>query len=443
VVVVAVHVLMTGTVAAAASRVVGRRDDPPRPPGGSAVILEDDAAIVIQDDDGAPACGYLAHTMIARLRALDPFRADMLLAAFLLVEGLLEVVVLVPGRGPRDGLMALAVAGLAACAAVRRRRPVVAAVVGTLLFAAYPLLGQEYIDHLISPFFVALLLIYGIGRHLDGRVVWVVTAFAAVAMAAFTAIEGTDDTLGNYVLGVGGLVVAPVLVGRVIRHRARLNQALREKAARLERERADRAAAAALDERARIAGELHDVVAHALSAMVVQASGARRLAERDPARAADAFQTVETSGREALTEIRRLLGVLRRDDEELALAPQPSLRHVGSLVRKIEAAGLPVQLEVEGEQQDLPFGVDLTAYRVVQEALGGALDHGHAGHARVRLRYGVDHVELEVRDDGRAAERPLLGVRERVALSGGQLRAGARRDGGHVVRARLPLGGAA
>ena len=177
--------------------------------------------------------------------------------------------------------------------------------------------------------------------------------------------------------------------------------------------------------------------------MVVQASGARRLAERDPARATDAFLAVETSGREALTEIRRLLGVLRRDDEELALAPQPSLRHVASLLRKVEAAGLPVELAVEGDERELPIGIDLTAYRVVQEALGGALEHGHAGHAQVRLNYAADHVDLEVADDGGAPDRPLLGIRERVVLSGGQLRAGARRDGGHVVRARLPTGGSA
>ena len=177
--------------------------------------------------------------------------------------------------------------------------------------------------------------------------------------------------------------------------------------------------------------------------MVVQASGARRLAERDPARASDAFLAVETSGRETLTEIRRLLGVLRHDDEELALAPQPSLRHVGSLLRKVEAAGLPVELAVEGDERELPIGVDLTAYRVVQEALGGALEHGHAGRAQVRLSYAAGHVDLEVADDGATPARPLLGIRERVVLSGGQLRAGARRDGGHVVRARLPTGGAA
>ena len=148
--------------------------------------------------------------------------------------------------------------------------------------------------------------------------------------------------------------------------------------------------------------------------MVVQASGARRLAERDPARAGDAFLAVEQSGREALTEIRGLLGVLRREDEELALAPQPSLRHLATLVRKAQAAGLPVELEVEGDARDLPIGVDLTGYRVVQEALGGALEPGQAGRARVRVRYENDFVELEVTDDGGVDARPLPGIRERV-----------------------------
>jgi signal transduction histidine kinase len=399
--------------------------------------------IVMEEDDPRAGPGYRCRTMLARLRAMDPYRADLLLASVLLVEGLLEVFVLLPDETPNHGLVAVLVAGLAGCVAIRRRLPAVAAMVGMLIFCAYPALGDEYTEHLVSPFFVALLLIYGIGRHIEGRTVWAVTAYAAVVMSLFTALEQTDDTVGNYLLSIGALVVAPVLIGRVIRNRAQLNQALREKAERLEHERADRAAAAALEERTRIAGELHDVVAHALSGMVVQASGARRLAERDPARAAEAFQAVETSGREALTEIRRLLGVLRRDDEELALAPQPSLRHVGSLVKRLEAAGLPVELGIEGEQRDLPIGIDLTAYRVVQEALGGALEHGHAGRAQVKLRYGADHVELVVVDDGDAPDRPLLGIRERVTLSGGQLRAGARRDGGHVVRARLPLGGPA
>jgi signal transduction histidine kinase len=295
----------------------------------------------------------------------------------------------------------------------------------------------------VSPFFATLLVLYGVGRHLEGRAVWLLTAYGVAAMWLATALDNFEDELTNYVLSAVALIFGPVLLGRVLRNRARLNATLREKAERLEGERAERAAAAAEDERARIAGELHDVVAHALSAMVVQASGARRLAGRDPARAGEAFLAVETSGREALTEIRRLLGVLRREDDELALAPQPSLRHVSSLVRRFESAGLRIELAVEGEAADVPIGIDLTAYRVVQEALGGALEHGHAGLARVKVSYGAEHIELEVADDGGAPARPLLGIRERVTLLGGQLRAGARRDGGHVVRARLPLGGPA
>jgi signal transduction histidine kinase len=152
---------------------------------------------------------------------------------------------------------------------------------------------------------------------------------------------------------------------------------------------------------------------------------------------------VEDTGREALTEIRRLLGVLRREDEDLALAPQPSLRHVGSLVGRVRAAGLPVDLVVEGDARELPAGVDLTAYRVLQGALRAALEEGRAGHANVRLRYAGDRVLLEVGDDGAAGERRLPGVPERVALYGGQLRSVARDGGGHVVRARLPVEGAA
>jgi signal transduction histidine kinase len=228
-----------------------------------------------------------------------------------------------------------------------------------------------------------------------------------------------------------------------MRHRAQLHETLRAKAAALEAERAERARTVAADERTRIAGELHDVVAHALSAMVVQAGGARRLAERNPAQAGVAFGAVESTGREALAEIRTLLGVLRREDEEIALAPQPSLRHLDGLVRRAQAAGLPVELTVDGEARELPPGVDLTAFRLVQAALTGALEQGAAGHAQVTVRYAPDAVELEVLDDGAGTDdRPLLGVRERVGLYGGRLHAGRRRSGGHAVRAQLPVGGA-
>jgi signal transduction histidine kinase len=231
-----------------------------------------------------------------------------------------------------------------------------------------------------------------------------------------------------------------MLFGQALRNRTRLNRALHNRAERAEQERAAAADAAALEERTRIAGDLHDVVAHALSAMTVQAAAARRMAERDPARAEASFAVVENTGREALTELRRLLGVLRREDEELALAPQPSLAHVRSLIQRATAAGLRVELRIDGEPTALPAGVDLTAYRLVQEALRRAREGGHAARATVRVTYADGEVRIEVVDDGAPEDRRLLGLRERVAVYGGELKASAAEGGGWRVAARLPVG---
>jgi signal transduction histidine kinase len=236
-----------------------------------------------------------------------------------------------------------------------------------------------------------------------------------------------------------------MLAGRVVRSRAELNRLLRARAETSRARRARAAADAVAEERARIAAELHDVVAHALSAMVIQAGAARRGVRDDPGRARGAFEAVEGTGREALAEIRRLLGVLRRGDEDLALAPQPSLEHLSALVSRARAAGLAV--DVRDERPDraaapLAAGVDLTAYRVLQAALGSATNGGGARSANVRIRYAGDMVLLEVRDDGAGLRRDLRGVRERVSLYGGELHAGPSR-GGHALVARLPVGSAA
>jgi len=154
------------------------------------------------------------------------------------------------------------------------------------------------------------------------------------------------------------------------------------------------------------------------------------------------FAAVEASGRESLAELRRLLGVLRREDEDLALAPTPSLAHVDALVARVRAAGLPVDVRLDGAPVALPAGVDLTAYRVVQEALREALEEGRAGRAAVRVRYEDGAVVVEVRDDGHGEAAPgrrLLGMRERVQLVGGELDVGVPREGGHRLRARLPF----
>jgi len=381
--------------------------------------------------------------MLARMRALDPFKADLLLAVVFLVEALGELILLVPDSAKHQWAVVIIFVVEAFALAIRRRYTVIAVLLVMPVQVVGNELGPEYVDHLVMPFFVVLLMLYTIGRHLEGRTMVALAVYALAWMLGANATDDYNDGLFDYLVTAALLVGGPIIIGRIVRHRSRLHLTLRAKKERLERERVISAAAAAEQERARIAAELHDVVAHALSAMVVQASGARRLADRNPERAGEAFLAVERSGREALTEIRGLLGVLRREDEELALAPQPSLRHVNTLVHKAQAAGLPVEVEIEGEARELPIGIDLTAYRVIQEALGGAVEPGQAGGARVRLHYTADHVEVEVADDGGTAARPLQGIRERVALSGGQLRAGTRRDGGHVVRARLPLGGAA
>jgi signal transduction histidine kinase len=247
-------------------------------------------------------------------------------------------------------------------------------------------------------------------------------AVALIAVAATAAIAFYAGAHGSEPLLVAWLaVLAAAVVARGVRARP---------SARAE---------VAVDERERIAGELHDVVAHSVSAMVVQAGAARRRTGGD---AREALEAVEGTGREALSELRRLHGVLHREDEP-PLAPQPSLAGIAGLVSRVRLADLEVHLRVEGDARPLPVGVDLTAYRVVELALESALAAAGARRADVRVAYGTDDVVVEVRDDGRQLVRPLAGVRERVALYGGELHAGLRSGGGHGVRARLPLEGAA
>jgi signal transduction histidine kinase len=289
--------------------------------------------------------------------------------------------------------------------------------------------GDDLGSQLVGPFFVLLFVSYSVGAHAEGRELIagaaVLIGGGAIAVRLDNPPGGADDLFFAATILTGG----PLLVGRLVRARMRLNRALHEKAAAVERDRAARAADAVVEERARIAGELHHLVSDALVSMIGQAGAAEQLVRAKPAVAERAFASVEETGREALSEIRQLLGVLRRDDEELALAPQPSLTHVRDLVARARASGLAVELEVEGDQAPLPAGVDLTAYRVIQEALAAP----HARRATVRLRYGADQVALEIADLGDA--RPeLLGIRERVELYGGDLVA----EPG-AVRARLPL----
>jgi signal transduction histidine kinase len=400
---------------------------------------------VREDDDSRPRARYgggvkVWHTLVARGRSLSPLTADVMLAVAFAAWCVVEAFVLVDvSSGDRWVIYAICLVQ-AVGLALRRQVPLVTVATiygGFLAFSTY---GPEVNDELIAPFFVVLFAAYSLGANAEGRELLAGVALATVLSVFSLQVAQTSDLPDDYVFIAIVLVGGPLLLGRIVRHRSRLNRALREKARQLEQERSARAEQAVLEERTRIAGEMHDVVAHALSAMVVQAGAARRLVDRDPERAGEAFAAVEGTGREALTEIRMLLGVLRREDEDLALAPQPSLAHVSTLVRRSQAAGLPVTLRVEGEARPLPAGVDLTAYRVLQEALTSALDPGTAGRAEIVLRYTDERIEVEVRDDGSGeSSRRLLGMRERVALYGGELRT-THADDGHAVWARLPVG---
>ena len=236
--------------------------------------------------------------------------------------------------------------------------------------------------------------------------------------------------------------------GRVVRSRSRLTAELHEVTVQAGEAREGEAARAVAEERRRIAREMHDVVAHSVSMMVVQAGGARRILERDPARAVAAAELIERTGREALVEMRTLLGVLHAG-EHADYAPQPTLQELDALVERTRGAGVPVTLTVEGTKRELPAGLDLAAYRVVQEALTNVVKHGGGAPTEVHVHYRADAVEVRIADRGDGAHdvrldgagHGLVGMRERVRMYGGELQAGRRRGGGFEVHVLLPLEG--
>jgi signal transduction histidine kinase len=321
----------------------------------------------------------------------------------------------------------------------RQRAPLLVLAVG---------IGASLVAYVVAPLEAAttpalalVVVAYSVGAHTNGLRSWVGATGVGALIAANVAgqLSAGDFVLITMILG--GSWVA----GRAMRYRREREHVLERLTVDLEREREEKAQAAVAEERIRIARELHDVVAHAISVIVLQARGGRRSLETDLEEARQALNTIETTGSDALAEMRRLLGMLRRDDEEIALAPQPSIRHLDSLANQVREAGLPVELSVEGEPVELPPGVDVSAYRIVQEALTNALKHAGPATARVVVRYSDHDLELEVVDtgvgmhSGGEAGHGLMGMRERVSLYGGNVDAGPRDGGGFVVKARLPL----
>jgi signal transduction histidine kinase len=297
-------------------------------------------------------------------------------------------------------------------------------------------------NDLSFPFFCAIGAMATFGAAKERRIAYagIPIAFATVSYVVLQFHNGLGE-----IPWISGFFVAAWFVGFFLSSRSRQTEELRERAERLELERELNARAAVAEERARIARELHDIVGHSVSVMTVQASAVRRLLREDQEREREALQTVEDTGRAALAEMRRLVGVLRRPEEAPALVPQPSLEYVDKLVEQSREAGLDTKLLLEGEPADLPQGIDLTAYRFVQEGLTNAIKHANAKHAEVVVRYDNGTVELVVRDDGTGdgkgggSGHGLVGIRERVAVYGGELSAGPRPEGGYELRARLPV----
>jgi signal transduction histidine kinase len=326
---------------------------------------------------------------------------------------------------------------------LRRRFPFAAPVFAFAVQAgsafADPTLGAE-----TTAFLALLLAFWVVGAHNERTQA---IAGAAIGFASIAVVARVDERLGleEAVFGIllGGVVS---LIAYALQQRSRRTAELEERAALLEREREEAERAAVAEERRRIARELHDVIAHSITLMTVQAGAARLLLSEDPGRAREPILSVEQTGRRALGELRRLLGMLRADDKEVSLAPQPCLARLDDLLGQARGAGLPVELAVAGEPHALPPGVELTAYRIVQEALTNACRHAGPAHAHVLLRYRIEALDLQVTDDGRAAPtrgdgtgHGLVGMRERVALYDGTFEAGPRPQGGFAVRARLPL----
>jgi signal transduction histidine kinase len=381
----------------------------------------------------------------ARVRALPAGQADLLIALALTAITTVELLGgAVHGRERVLGLLFVLPFNLPV--AWRRRAPlealvallalsILAAAVGSGLFAN---------DGPGSVILTYLIAFASAGRNLDARPALIGLGLSIAGLIAVFAIAGELSADGlPWAIAICTL---PWLAGRALRNRAGLQAELEERARRLEREREDGARIAVEVERARIARELHAIVARAVSAMVIQAGAARRAAAGDPATAQVAFRAVEQTGRAALAEMRRLLDMLRTEEEVPALAPQPGLGQLEALVESARAA-IPVELRVEGEPGGLLPGVDLAAYRVVQDALSAVVRQAGASRASVTVRFGQDDVQIEVVDDGADATeadgRGVLAMRERVTLYGGEVRADAGPDGGHRIHARLPRTGRA
>ena len=327
-----------------------------------------------------------------------------------------------------------------------RRRYPFAAPTTVWLFAA----GLSFVDGRLIPYtltasvtgMAAAFLLGSLRNETQGRIGLVVVLGGAATIAYNTpSASAAEYVFTPLLFGIGWLA------GFAVHERAAQAEAAEDRARRAEREREAAARLAVAEERARIARELHDIVAHAVSVMVLQVGAVRHKLPAELEDDKGALLDVEQAGRSALAEMRRLLGAMRSDGDGVDLAPQPGLGSLDALLEQIDRAGLAVELHVDGEPFPLPRAIDLSAYRIVQEGLTNAVKHAHASRVDVRVSYAPDAVQLEVRDDGAGLDDGkdpgfgLVGIRERVTIYGGEMSAGRSPEGGFVLTTRLPITG--
>jgi signal transduction histidine kinase len=360
-----------------------------------------------------------------------PWPVDGALAATVAALGLLEVWANA-GIHPKSAAAACElVLGLAL--AWRRQFPLATIVAVSAAGTAEAVAGVP-LQQPIVPLLVFVIAVYSVVTHATRERALAGAAVILVAIALQTVSQHRG--VGNFVFPLVFLVGAWIAGRTIYARTARTEE--------LEREQDERALAAAEEERRRIARELHDILAHSLGVLVLQAGAAEQVLERDPARAREVLHSIRATGQEAIDELSTLLALEHGKLEHLR-EPQPSLADLERLLAKTREAGLPVELEIEGERRELPAALELSAYRIIQEGLTNALKHAGAHQARAVLRYGRHDLELEVNDDGagqangRGSRRGLAGIGERVSVFGGHFEAGPRPEGGWRLRATLPL----
>jgi signal transduction histidine kinase len=327
----------------------------------------------------------------------------------------------------------------------RRRFPFAAPAALWLLAAAFSFVDGRLVTFALGTYAAGLLAAALLGTLRDERQARLGLALV-IGAAAIVVYNDPKHSAGEYIF-IPAVFVLGWLAGFALHERSEQAEAAEERATQAERDRDAASRIAVAEERTRIARELHDIVAHAVSVMVLQIGAVRHKLPDASAEDREALTGVERTGRMALVEMRRLLGAMREEGESLELAPQPGLDTIDPLLEEVRHAGLPVQLHVEGEPFVLPRAIDLSAYRIVQEGLTNALKHAHASQADVTLRYGPAELIIEVRDDGRGASagdglgHGLVGMRERVKIYGGEMSASTANGGGFLLRTRLPVGG--